>query len=45
MDFMMGLIQAILTVAVLGGLLLIVAALFVLVIGLGTSIDRRVNDQ
>ena len=45
MDFIMGLVQAVLTVAAIGGLLLIVAALFLLIIGLGTSIDRRVNNQ
>ena len=45
MDFIMGLVQAVLTVAAIGGLLLIVAALFPLIIGLGTSIDKRVNNQ
>ena len=41
----MGLVQAVLKVAAIGGLLLIVAALVLIIIGLGTSIDKRVNNQ
>lgn len=45
MDLIFGLIQAVLTVAAIGGLLLVVAALFPIILGLGTAIDRRVNNQ
>lgn len=45
MDFILGLVQAVLTVAAIGGLILVVAALFPIVLGLGTAIDRRVNNQ
>lgn len=45
MDLIIGLVQAGLTVVAIAGLLLLVAALFPIIIGLGTSIDRRINNQ
>lgn len=45
MDFLLGLIQAAITFGAIALVILILAGLFILVFSLGTSIDRRVNNQ
>lgn len=45
MDFLLGLIQAAITFGAIAVVIVILAGLFMLVFSLGTSIDRRVNDQ
>lgn len=45
MDFLLGLLKAALTFGAVAVVILVLAGLFVLVFSLGTSIDRRVNNQ
>lgn len=45
MDFLLGLLKAALTFGAVAVVILVLAGLFILVFSLGTSIDRRVNNQ
>lgn len=45
MDVILGLIQAVITVAVVGVLIFLVASLFPIVFSLGNMFDKRTNNE
>lgn len=45
MDFVIGLIQAVITVGAIALVIVLVALLFPVIFSLGTMIDKRVNNQ
>ncbi len=45
MEFLINLLQAVITFGAIAVVILILAGLFMLVFSLGTSFDRRVNNQ
>lgn len=45
MDFILGLIQAAITVGAIAFIIVLVAALFMIVFSLGSMLDKRVNNQ
>jgi hypothetical protein len=45
MDFLLGLLQAAITVGVIALIVVLVAGLFMIVFSLGTMMDKRINNQ
>lgn len=45
MDFVVGLVQAALTLGAIALILVLIAGLFMIVFSLGTMMDKRINNQ